>query len=216
MIRTFAVASGLVLTGVAAAGAWALGWAPAASMARLRALVEPAPADRTSPSGYPIRLELPQAQGRAAGAATPAPANDLGNAATLSPDQAVLSADEGGRPPAARAAMSSRPGLLDVQFDIATFGKVAPPSGGRTIRTSKSLNHGGSRVGSVDLALGQGSVVSVDRQALQTLVGDKDENLAAALAGMEGEMVSFDALRDRGVRIRYDPLADAVVIDGGT
>lgn len=77
----------------------------------------------------------------------------------------------------------------------------------------KSVSLGGNALGTVELALGQGSVVAVGRRDLQSLVAGKDEGLSAALDGIEGDLVSFDTLRDRGVRIRYDALADMVVID---
>lgn len=215
MMRGLALPGGLVLAGAVGVGAWALSVAPPASMAGLRSLVEAAPASRPGAPGYPIRLKLPRTSRLGAGAAASTEVEGATPPAGAAAQHAISTGDDADGPSEARAAAPPHSGLLDMHFDIATFGKVAPPGGGRTIRTSKALNHGGNRVGSVDLALGHGSVVSVDRQALQTLVAGEDERIAAALAGMEGEMVSFDALRDRGIRIRYDPLADAVVIDGG-
>ncbi|MGX7952853.1 hypothetical protein ACWPM1_09840 [Tsuneonella sp. HG249] len=110
----------------------------------------------------------------------------------------------------------SNSGVLGVIFDISTFGKGAGASGDRAVRVQKPLILSGSRLGSVELALGQGSIVSIDRQSLQTLVAGKDEEVTAALAGFQGERVTFDELRDRGIGIRYDPLADAVVIAGSS
>lgn len=214
MIRMLALAAGLGVAG--AAGAWALSTA----VPRAAELLSSAGWDGeggASPPAYQIRLELPQTRRPEADGTEFSADGGLPDRPDLALESAPLAVEAGTQPPPARAAaaQSPRSGLLDMDFDIATFGKEAPAIGSRTIRTSKPLNHGGNRVGSVDLALGQGSVVSVDRHALQTLVAGKDDKIAAALAAMEGEMVSFDALRDRGIRIRYDPLADAVVIDGG-
>jgi hypothetical protein len=211
-MRPLVVFLGATLAGAAVACAWALGGASSPAFATLLSYAGWQQTRLAPPPDYQIRLELPQAH-RLATADELRPQNsDSSELAETTSEAAVTAPGEHLGP--ADDAKAPRSGLVALKFDIATFGKLTPAGDG-TLRTSKPLSHGGKRVGSVDLALGHGSTVAVDRHALQSLVGVENEKVGAALAGLDGEMVSFDALRDRGVRIRYDALADAVVIDGG-
>lgn len=215
MMRALLVSLGVILAGAAGAGAWTLSAAPSPTLASLLSFAGWVQAPGARSPDYQIRLELPQTHRLAARGKLPAQPAQSSAPANSAQEAGIVAPNERERPAPAGETRASRSGLLDMKFDIATFGKLVSASDG-TLRTSKPLSHGGKRVGSIDLALGHGSTVAVDRRALETLVGAEDAKVAAALAGMDGEMVSFDALRDRGIRIRYDALADAVVIEGGT
>lgn len=215
MIQGRAIAFGVCLAVAAGAGAWSLGDRPA-SVAKLRGLVESTPSSLRN-SQYPIRLELPQPR-------APARISSQADGRGTGTDDSSIAAKSLAPGPAqtdssqaipVQAATSGEPALLGISFDVASFGRIAPQPVEGAVRTSKSLIHRGQRVGAIRLTLGPGSVVSVERGALRTLIADKDPRIAEAIASIDADTVPFDALRDRGVRIRYDALADAVVIDGG-
>ncbi len=198
---------GLVAVGSAAA-AWLL---PPGSFDTGGRSSRPAASRDGSVPAYPVRVALPAPHIVTSGEAAIAPGAPPRDLAT---GLAVREADKieppGAPPPP--SASPSRAGLLESDFSIAGFARGgSAPEGG--VRASKTVRLGPVVLGSVELALGHGSVVMVERGGLQALLASKDARLAAALADLDGEMVPFDALRDRGVSIRYDPLADAVVID---
>lgn len=72
---------------------------------------------------------------------------------------------------------------------------------------------GGNRLGTLELAVGQGASVSVDRRALASLLAARAPALTEALARKKDDRVTLNSLRTRDVAIRYDPLVDALVIE---
>lgn len=112
-------------------------------------------------------------------------------------------------------AMSPGPATMPLpptRFNVADFGASALDEGGQ-VRTVKPVVVSGSRVGTIELAVGRGASVSLDPRALAALVADTAPALTAALARAEGDRVTLSALRNRAVSIRYDPVADALLID---
>lgn len=204
-----ASACGLLGAGTLLVGAWGLGSQriPLASLSRWLA---PEP-----PTGYRLRLELPESSPVSDGAQL-APAIPPETEVTGVSGEVEVPSERASPPSEFTEAFAPSTRMAAIRFDIRAFGKVAPASDDRIVRASKTLRLGAQRLGSIDLALGQGSVVSVDRQALRALVANDDAQIASVLAGMDGEMITFDTLRDRGVRIRYDPLTDAVVLDSAS
>lgn len=217
---------------IVGAGAW-VGYAdPFVAKTQLVSLPSASSSSDDSNPAYPVRLTLPWARPWASILATPSeahllPAGPSDAPAELTASEADVIPPEASDPPLApssdpaastiargsSAAFASRSVLTDFKFDISTFDQTAPARSERSIVTKKAVSLGGNALGTVELALGHGSVVAVGRRDLQSLVAGRDEGLSATLATMEGDLVSFDALRDRGVRIRYDALADAVVIE---
>ena len=168
---------------------------------------------------YPIRMELPPLQAAVDAAASPSAQPGL--TATL-PSAAAERVEDwimgeprlAAKPIAApfQAPAEDKPALIPTRFDIATFGHTATEAD-TEFRARKPLIVSGERVGAVELAMGQGSIVSVDRAELAGLLGDRAPELSAALARLGTERVTFDTLRTREIRIRYDALSDAVVIE---
>lgn len=198
-----------VLAGATAVAAWSLGAMDyPLEVSRYTINLTETPESRPR---YPVRVELPQT----------IPVTNASAAAERDmPEPKALAGDAGLQPPVAIAltgkggAQTSADGssLLKVDFDIATYGRVAP-SGETGLRDSKAVILDGARLGQVDLSLGQGSVVSVDRRGLAELVRKRDPQLSAALEEIAGERITLDALRDRRVRVRYDPISDALLIE---
>lgn len=224
MTRRLAHGLAVLVPGVVGAGIWAVHADPFVAEKRLVTLPSASSSDDSNP-GYPVRLTLPQARPWASFLTTTSQADLLPAEPSDAPANA-MPADAFDQPlarfpepaPSTRAgefsaAFASRSAVTDLKFDISTFGRTAPAKSERSIVAEKAVSLGGKALGAVELSLGHGSVVAVGRRDLQSLVAGKDEGLSAALAAMEGDLVSFDALRDRGVRIRYDALADTVVID---
>lgn len=182
-------------------GGWATEFAPPsfAPSYPVRFALPPTPASPAAPS--PASATLPRAE--------PAAEGHL----PVIPPTSLFSPKAPGEP-TARAAESVKPALIASDFRIGDWSRaISAPSG--AVRARKNVRLGSRALGSVGLALGQGSVVMIDRDELQALAAPVDAGLAAALAEIQGEMVSFDTLRDRGVGIRYDAIADAVVIESG-
>lgn len=107
-------------------------------------------------------------------------------------------------PSAARSALG--------RFNVADFGTSALDDGDQ-VRTTKPVFVAGNRVGTIELAVGRGASVSLDPGALAALVGDRAPPLTAALARVDANRVTLSALRTRAVSIRYDPVADALLIE---
>lgn len=106
------------------------------------------------------------------------------------------------------SAAPSAPG----RFNVTDFGSSALDEGGQ-VRTTKPVFVAGNRVGTIELAVGRGASVSLDPRALAVLVAGRAPALTAALARTEGDRVALSALRNRAVSIRYDPVADALLIE---
>jgi hypothetical protein len=106
------------------------------------------------------------------------------------------------------SAASSAPG----RFMVTDFGSSALDEGGQ-VRTTKPVFVAGNRVGTIELSVGRGASVSLDPRALAALVADTAPALTAALERAEGDRVALSALRNRAVSIRYDPVADALLIE---
>ena len=175
---------------------------------------------RTSANaGYPIRFALPAARPLKINREMPivlaAAMEDEVKVAELAEE---LGIDPASLPTAQKSPIpaETRNGLVPLAFDLARYGaqaEAASPGTAGGLRDNKQLVVGGTKVGSIALVVGEGATVSVDRQALLSLVGDRDPALAASLARVPGDQVTFEALRSRDVAIRYDPLADTVVIE---
>lgn len=107
---------------------------------------------------------------------------------------------------------ATQSGLLAARFDIATFGRIATEDDAE-FKARKPLIVSGEKIGALELAMGQGSLVSVDRAELAKLLGGRVPALSDALTRLGTERVTFDTLRSRDIQIRYDALSDAVVIE---
>jgi hypothetical protein len=169
-------------------------------------------------TGYPIRLELPvaipvspivSASLPVTGGQSPVEPTDLASPAP--PETEALASSS--KLETHRAPTGLRGSMVAVAFNISEFGQSAALDEDGKIRTSKPVYLAGNRLGAIELAVGQGASVSVDRDDLAALVGDRAPTLTDALSRLTGERVTLDALRTRDVAIRYDPLTDALVID---
>lgn len=112
------------------------------------------------------------------------------------------------------ASTSSPGGLVQpLEFNVTDFGMAASLDEGGKIRTSKPVMLAGNRLGTIELAVGQGASVSIDRKSMANLIGDKSPALASTLTRLAGDRVTLEELRSRDVAVRYDPLADVLVIE---
>ena len=198
--------------------------APAAAFARL-VFNGDGGAKAAASLDYPVRIELPVSTAAADAARGPASIADPSVVDTLpeiesaiervdqwTMDEPKLAALSPPRSDVSAPVRSARPGVVSARFEIATFGRVATASDNE-VRARKPLVVSGEKIGAIELAMGQGSIVSVDRQELSDLVGNRAPALSAALARLEGDRVTFDTVRTREIRIRYDALSDTVVIE---
>ncbi|MGX7926336.1 hypothetical protein ACWPMX_07160 [Tsuneonella sp. HG094] len=179
-------------------------------------------------ANYPVRIELPTSRNaEISPGALGHPVRSGLESTILEPIRETVASWAFGEPRLAQApqrvdpvkvapaSVTPRNGLLPAKFDIATFGRTVTDAD-TELRARKPLIVGGERVGALELAMGQGSIVSVDRAELAGLLGDRVPDLSAALARLGTERVTFDTLRTREIRIRYDALSDAVVIEDRT
>ena len=211
MNRQWVITIALLLAGAAAAAAWASGAVPA-----VNSLFASHERSSTSIAGtYPIRLVLPESRpfenpaavaAALAKVAVDAKTEDFAERMGIDPDFAVTA-----KSPTTRTTAS--PGLVSIDFDLGQYGRSAVPDPGKGLHDSKPVIVGGQRVGNIALVIGDGATVSVDRSSLLALVGTRDPALADSLGRVSGDLVTFESLRSRDVAIRYDPLADAVVIE---
>lgn len=112
------------------------------------------------------------------------------------------------------ASTSSPGGLVQpLRFNVTDFGMAASLDEGGKIRTSKPVMLAGNRLGTIELAVGQGASVSIDRKSMADLIGDKSPALASTLTRLAGDRVTLEELRSSDVAVRYDPLADVLVIE---
>jgi len=210
VIRTVPAQLALAACGLVAVGMSALHYGP---VWQVPWLVTPTGSARGSP--YQVRVKLPDSAPLAAPAA--ATHEDAGDETMPSqPPIANALEDPADKAPTGFDQAFDRPErAADARFDIRAYGTALPAGRDGLLRSKKTVSLGGTRLGSVDLAMGRGSMVAVDRRALLALMMGRDERVATALTETDGELVSFDALRDRGVKIRYDALGDTIVIDSG-
>lgn len=179
-------------------------------------------------ANYPVRIELPPSRNaEISPGALGHPVRSGLESTILEPIRETVASWAFGEPRLAQApqrvdpvkvapaSVTPRNGLLPAKFDIATFGRTVTDAD-TEFRARKPLIVGGERIGALELAMGQGSIVSVDRAELAGLLGDRAPDLSAALARLGTERVTFDTLRTREIRIRYDALSDAVVIEDRT
>lgn len=163
-------------------------------------------------AAYPVAMELPDlafagdAQVGKSPSAQEAQRGDTPELAAKHPEAPVQT-----MPRAIPPGPASAP-LLPARFNVADFGTSALDDGGQ-IRTTKPVFVAGNRVGTIELAVGRGASVSLDPGALAALVADRAPPLTAALARTDGNRVTLSALRTRAVSIRYDPVADALLIE---
>lgn len=213
MRASWVIAVSLSAVLAAGAAAWATGYFP-------RITGVGAARQASGDAGqYPIRMTLPQARPFAnklevvealVVVSGDEEKSDFAEQMGIDPDDARMALP---RPPGAPAATRSENGLLTLDFDLSRYGASAQADASGGTRDTKQLIVGGQKVGAIPLLIGDGATVSVDRQTLLSLVGERDPALAASLARVPGEQVTFEALRSRDVAIRYDPLADTVVIE---
>lgn len=178
-------------------------------------------------AAYSVRIELPQArplaQGEAelllsslarssseaeSGAGPEAPGSSL-EAIDLrgGPARDIASAGPD-MPPAARAGE-----LAAIDFDLSgPYARSGP--GGSAIDIRKTVRFGGTDVGTANIRVSSGSTLSIARGELSTLLASAGRgDLVGQLGGARtGGFVSFDEMRREGVDIRYDALADRIVI----
>jgi hypothetical protein len=166
---------------------------------------------------YPLRLALPPsapvAKPFAVEETLPSDAFDLADAAVEGKESEDLPEARAQGGPARTAAAKPLPARIPPGFDIRNFGTGGAAEGGELVRTTKPVILGGNALGAIELAVGQGASVSVDRRALTALLADRAPALTAALEREKSDRVTLDTLRTRDVAIRYDPLRDALVID---
>ncbi|MGN3975488.1 hypothetical protein [Tsuneonella sp. SYSU-LHT278] len=165
---------------------------------------------------YPLKIALPPS-------APPArpPEMDSTFAPTPAPEASPARSEETGaapqisriREPSVSSAGQPGQARIPPGFDIRNFGSGGAAEGGIVARTTKPVFLGGRSLGAIELAVGQGASISVDRRALSALLADRAPTLSAALERETSDMVTLDALRTRDVAIRYDPLRDALLID---
>lgn len=163
---------------------------------------------------YPLRLALPPSTrvGEPLAQGMP-PLVDLAETAAEAANSEVLSGDSAAGTPVATAGARPEAARIPPGFDIRNFGTGGATEGGEMVRTTKAVILGGNPLGAIELAVGQGASVSVDRKALTALLGDKAPALSAALEREKSDLVTLETLRTRDVAIRYDPIRDALVID---
>lgn len=195
--------------------AWAFktGALPEWKAASLSAMFSEAPvsADRS----YPLRLALPPAK----------PVGGMKNAqrsnsfaleprgTTFTPGTELASPSVSEPTPGQPTMRISKPERLPEAFDIRDFGSAGVPEGKDVLLAAKPVVLRGERLGAVELAVGKGASVAIDRRALADLLGDRAPALSASLERETTDQVPLSALRSSEVAIRYDPIADAIVIE---
>ncbi|MCT2558921.1 hypothetical protein N0B51_08010 [Tsuneonella sp. YG55] len=215
-------ATGLGIVALAAGMALAAAWAVrAGAMPDWSAPPGVRGADWKGPGAerpYPLRLALPPPVGTDA---PPQEARNLSEAAGKPQGPQMPGQPEAVEPAravpitgtSARVASRSEPQRIPGGFDIRDFGTGGASDGSNLVMTTKPVILGGSRLGAIELAVGRGASVSLDRRALSALLADRAPELSAALDRETSDRVTLDALRTRDVAIRYDPLRDALVIE---
>lgn len=162
---------------------------------------------------YPVWMELPELSSPETSSKQDSgevPADDLIEPELAAMEEAV---DVGERPEMANVGNSTGRMVAPLKFSVTDFGMAASVDVSGKIRTSKPVMLAGNRLGTIELAVGQGASVSIDRQSLADLVGDRSPALASTLTRLEGDRVTLEEIRSREVAVRYDPLADALIIE---
>ncbi|ANY20968.1 hypothetical protein A6F68_02472 [Tsuneonella dongtanensis] len=213
MVRLFATSLAGLAVAAASLAAWNANANPSATWGSHLLTHREMPVVGNGAGGYPIRLELPEPTPVALASTTSAevseevPGTDQNLETEAEPTAVAPDGQQRGKP-------ALGPGImLAFDFDIAQFGNGGALDEAGQIRTSKPVILAGNRLGAINLSVGKGASVSVDRQALATLVADKSPALSDRLSRLEGDQVTLDSLRSREVAVRYDALTDAIVID---
>lgn len=157
-------------------------------------------------SGYPVRIALAPAtpSTQPEGSAPEAVPN-------LEPSAVVFETKETDQQVAvASSSAVSAPGsglrLQNIEFDLRESRHGRKGATGSEISVTKKLVVDGADAGTARILVGPGS---------QILVSSRDlEPVAGRVGSLEGDpaFLSFDQLRDRGLRVRYDPLRDVIEI----
>ncbi|WP_435417885.1 hypothetical protein WAB17_13615 [Parerythrobacter aurantius] len=84
-----------------------------------------------------------------------------------------------------------------------------------SIRVRKVVQSGTREIGAVDIVIDRTSLLLMDIADARKLVDGNDQK-AAKLAGFPPSgLVTFKALREKGIDLRYDPNRDIIVLGGG-
>ncbi|WP_114521752.1 hypothetical protein [Altererythrobacter sp. ZODW24] len=156
-----------------------------------------------------MRLQIP--------AAVPANTATLIEPGTAEPavDDALAVIDPSDDIPAAAAApvdaaSTPRPGidvLLPVEYDLSRAGDSEG-----ALEVTKPLILNGQKVAPLSVKIVGGATILVSRFDLLGLLRTKDIELSGARMLPNVEHVSFRQLRDAGLEVRYDPVADAITL----
>ncbi|QFT76812.1 hypothetical protein [Erythrobacter sp. THAF29] len=109
-------------------------------------------------------------------------------------------------------------GLAQIDFDLGeTDASEASPTGpgGSIVEVRKALYSGDVELGSLSVTIDQNARLFVQRNDLRALVqGDEANARRIARIATDG-LVSFQRLREFGVKLQYDPIADRIVLQPG-
>ena len=162
---------------------------------------------RDDGSAYPVRIALAPATPDGTAPAASAPEADTNSETTPASIQESEQAQQVTvSSPAAVSALASGLRLEDIEFDLADSVHGRESVNGSEVSVTKKLVVNGADAGTARILVGRGSQISVSSQDLETVAG--------GVATVEGDpaFLSFDQLRDRGLRVRYDPLKDVIEI----
>lgn len=147
------------------------------------------------------------------------PANRQGSGALTDRADETSNAitDQGGDIAETSANSDNRPSLALARFDFdlgerSALTSSARPAGDGQIEVRKAVYSGGSQLGAVDITIDRNARLFVKGADLRKILGSKaDGSTQAARIGPDG-LVSFQRLRELGVSLRYDPIADHIVL----
>lgn len=179
--------------------------------------------DGSAASGWhPMRIAMPDAAaaGKPAFTLPEAPVVDTGDTADTAdialPDTAApTSGALAGLTPVpsvhtAPFPRGSRADMMAVDFDLSRWGR-APSSDDRGKRTTsiKSVRFDAEAVGRIEVWVGDDAIIFVRAEDMAQLLSS-DAAIAGRIAAAKSEMLSLGQLRDLGLTVRYDPIADAI------
>ncbi|WP_298309140.1 hypothetical protein [uncultured Erythrobacter sp.] len=100
---------------------------------------------------------------------------------------------------------------IGIQFDLADFNSTSASVQGDQIQVKKSLMSKGDRLGSITVTIDEFARNYATPGELQSL--PEVSKLSKSLGQLEPEaLVSFSRLRELGIDLRYDPIADHIIL----
>lgn len=182
------------------------------------------PSNETGPSSEYVSLAAVGQAGEPEAAAGFGASESLA-AAEL--DTSEVAGGDDGRDRLSAAQAPSRPaddaeaaalGLAPIDFDLGTTtaaGSSSVRAEGNRIEITKPLYSNGVELGSLAVTIDQNARLFTQRADLQALL-QADEAATRRISRIENEgLVSFQRLREYGVSLRYDPIADRIVLQPG-